>query len=180
MTEEKAGDNKTDAQSKGGKESENAAFQPIGDRSDKAKADQIEHEATAQQQQATKFEKVWKWLTKKEKEANLADYLIVLLTAVIAFWAGMTWWEMHGAGAQTDKIIAADERMATAMETTVNNAIETSRNDQRAWLGISSIPNVCAEIKRADRDSNPIYQYWQKLGAGCKNSFFRSSKRCTI
>lgn len=72
-------------------------------------------------------------------EANLADYLIVLLTAAIAFWGGMTWWEMHDAGKQTDRIIVADERIAKAMEDTLSQNIEIYRNDQRAWVGISGI-----------------------------------------
>ncbi len=90
------------------------------------------------------------WLREKEREANLADYLIVLLTAVIAFWAGMTWLEIHGAGKQTDRIISADERMAKAMEDSVGQAkqgldvsIEASRTDQRAWMDmiINAPPN---------------------------------------
>ncbi|SRR5258708_6789126 len=92
------------------------------------------------------FWRVTHWLQKKEKEANLADYLIVLLTAAIVFWGGMTWWEMHDAGTQTNKIIAADERLAKAMEDSVAQAkigldasIDISRNDQRAWVGITGI-----------------------------------------
>ncbi len=94
----------------------------------------------------SKLLRAQRWLKSKADEANLADYLIVLLTTVIAFWAGMTWLEMHNAGQQTDKIIAADERIATAMEKTVgqardalNASIEASRNDQRAWVGITRI-----------------------------------------
>jgi hypothetical protein len=82
------------------------------------------------------------WFKEKDREANLADYLVVLLTTVIAFWAGMTWWEMHDAGTQTNRIIAADERLATAMENSVKEAgksldatIDNFHLDQRAWIG---------------------------------------------
>jgi hypothetical protein len=56
------------------------------------------------------------------------------------------WHEMHDGGAQTDRIIAADERIATAMETTAQKASDSlkenraaSRVDQRAWLGVKDI-----------------------------------------
>lgn len=49
---------------------------------------------------------------------------------------------MHDAGYQTDKVIAADERLAKAMERSVsqgqealNATIEQFRLDQRAWIG---------------------------------------------
>jgi len=99
------------------------------------------------------FWKTVHWLQAKEREANLADYLIVLLTAAIVFWGGMTWWEMHDAGQQTERIICADERLAKAMEdsvtqaksgmdasnaqskTVLDAAIAQFQLDQRPWVG---------------------------------------------
>lgn len=78
------------------------------------------------------------------EKAKWTDIAIVILTVGIMLWAGLQWWEMHDAGKQTDKIIAADERLAKAMEDSVAQAkssldasIEISRNDERAWLGIT-------------------------------------------
>lgn len=58
----------------------------------------------------------------------------------------MQWKEMDDSGKQTDKIIAADERLATAMENSVAQAgkaldatIEQNNLDQRAWVGVNSI-----------------------------------------
>lgn len=69
------------------------------------------------------------------------DVAIVLLTAGIVFLATMQWREMINAGVQTDKIIAADERLANAMEDSVTNAQAAfdAANKQailgeRAWL----------------------------------------------
>src|SRR5271169_442839 len=56
------------------------------------------------------------------KKVSLTDWITAASTFVIMCWAGLQWWEMHGAGEQTDRIIAADERVASAMESTVNQA----------------------------------------------------------
>src|SRR5216683_2612083 len=74
------------------------------------------------------------------------------VTTATALFIAFQWKEMHDAGTQTDRIIAADERIATAMESSVRKSeeiltasIETSRNDQRAWVGINGIQVVSLE-----------------------------------
>ncbi len=69
------------------------------------------------------------------------DVAIVILTGGIVFFAFMQWYEMSNAGVQTNRIIAADERLATAMESSVmeaNKALtatqEAMRVDQRPWV----------------------------------------------
>jgi hypothetical protein len=71
---------------------------------------------------------------------------IAAATIVIAVATVYTYLEVHGGSVQTDKIIAANQRIATAMETAVGQAgtaiqasIDASRNDQRAWFGIKEI-----------------------------------------
>jgi hypothetical protein len=83
-----------------------------------------------------------KKLWAKVCEVTLSDWLMVLFTAVIAYYASAQYAEMHGAGAQTDRIIAADERLATAMENSVaasgkalDATIAQNQLDQRAWVG---------------------------------------------
>jgi hypothetical protein len=70
------------------------------------------------------------------------DVAIVILTAGICYFAYVQSREMVNTGIQTDKIIAADERLATAMENSVKEAsnslkatIDQSHLDQRAWVG---------------------------------------------
>ena len=77
---------------------------------------------------------------------NWTDVAIVMLTCGIVFLAYMQHRDMTDAGTQTDKIIATDERLAKAMEDSVTQAkrgldasIDISRNDQRAWVGITGI-----------------------------------------
>jgi hypothetical protein len=138
MTEKKPAGNVAAPENKGSQDPSDNTSQPISNGAEDKKSNEMQHNGRTQQQHP-KARKTWNWIAEKEKEANLADYLIVLLTAAIVFWAGMTWLEVHDAGHQTDKIVAADERMAKAMEDTVTNGIETSRNDQRAWVGINGI-----------------------------------------
>jgi hypothetical protein len=71
------------------------------------------------------------------------DVAIVLLTGGIVFLAFMQWREMSNAGVQTDKIIAADERIAKAMESSLGKAQQafdaTTKQAilaERAWLGV--------------------------------------------
>jgi hypothetical protein len=73
--------------------------------------------------------------------AKWTDKAIVVLTAGIVFLAFMQWLEMHEGGKQTDRIIAADERMAGAMEGAVDQAkisFEAANKQailsQRAWI----------------------------------------------
>jgi hypothetical protein len=80
------------------------------------------------------------------------DIAIVILTGGIVFLAYMQHRDMADAGTQTDKIIASDERFAKAMEDSVAQAkrgldasIETSRIDQRAWVGPTG--NVSLNLK---------------------------------
>jgi hypothetical protein len=145
MAEQESSANQAKPDEKSADASTDSVSKPIGDGANNKETKAIQQEATNEQKETNKLMRTWNWLKRKADEANLADYLIVLLTAVIAFWAGMTWWEMHDAGTQTNKIIAADERLATAMENSVTKSgdalkasIEASRTDQRAWVGFEN------------------------------------------
>jgi hypothetical protein len=81
----------------------------------------------------------WESLKGKGK----SNRLIAVATVVIAFAGAATWWEAYSSGKQTEKIIAADERLAHGIENVfaqANNSlkasIEASRMDQRAWVGV--------------------------------------------
>lgn len=83
------------------------------------------------------------------------DVAIVILTIGIVFIGVLQFLEMHDAGVQTDKIIVADQRLATAMEQTVlqskqglDQVIKMSELDQRAWVGVKSIEFVPLEIDK--------------------------------
>lgn len=92
-------------------------------------------------------------LREKWRLTSLPNKVITLATVVIAGAGVLTfgaalfqWLEMRGAGQQTDRIIAADERLATAMENSVKEAgksldasIEQFHREQRAWVGIGGI-----------------------------------------
>jgi hypothetical protein len=87
------------------------------------------------------------------REIKFSDAVMLLLTAFIAVGTIISakaiylqYHEMHDGSAQTDKIIAADQRIATAMENAVgqagialNASINASRTDQRAWASIKEI-----------------------------------------
>jgi hypothetical protein len=89
------------------------------------------------------------WFRRKSDEANLTDWLMAFFTFVLAattivftVYAKRQWREMHDAGTQTDRIIAADERMAKAMEDSVKQgqrAFDAANKQailgERAWLG---------------------------------------------
>jgi hypothetical protein len=73
---------------------------------------------------------------------SIATIVIAVGTLVSAGAIYMQYREMHEGGAQTDRIIAADERIASAMEGTLGEAkrsldatITQNRLDQRAWVG---------------------------------------------
>jgi hypothetical protein len=73
------------------------------------------------------------------------DIAIVILTGGIVFLAYMQHRDLIDAGTQTDKIIAADERLATAMENSVaqaqsafNAANKQAILSQRAWMQVRS------------------------------------------
>ncbi len=83
------------------------------------------------------------WHDPKREHARWTDKAIVLLTFGIVFLAFMQWREMHESGAQTDRIISADERIAAAMENSVSQAKSSfdAANkqailSQRAWISI--------------------------------------------
>lgn len=92
----------------------------------------------------------------------LPNKIISLATAVIAGASLLTfgtavlqWNEMRSAGTQTDKIIAADERFATAMENSVaasgkvfDATIAQNQLDQRAWIGIRAIDSPSLEANQ--------------------------------
>lgn len=82
----------------------------------------------------------WKRDPKRER-AGWTDAAIVLLTCGIVLLAFMQWLEMHEGGKQTDRIIAADERIASAMEgslTQAKNSFDAANRQailsQRAWV----------------------------------------------
>jgi hypothetical protein len=65
-----------------------------------------------------------------------------IVTTATALFIAFQWLEMRDAGKQTDRIIVADERLATAMENSVLQAknslqatIDQAQRDQRAWVG---------------------------------------------
>lgn len=60
------------------------------------------------------------------------DVAIVVLTGGIVFLAFMQWREMNNSGTQTDKIIAADERLAKANERFAKSMEDTVTNSQTA------------------------------------------------
>ncbi|HUE52115.1 MAG TPA: hypothetical protein VMO80_07245 [Terriglobales bacterium] len=86
------------------------------------------------------------WNDPFRERASWTDKAVVFLTFGIVLLAYMQWREMHDSGAQTDRIIAADERIATAMEGVVGQGkksldatIEQNRLDQRAWVGPTTV-----------------------------------------
>jgi hypothetical protein len=83
------------------------------------------------------------------------DIAIVILTGGIVLLAYMQHKDMTDSGAQTDRIIEADKRIATAMEgnlaqsiRSLDASIELSRSDQRAWVGMVGI-----DVNKAVQDS---------------------------
>lgn len=89
--------------------------------------------------------KEW-WRDPYRERTSWTDRAIVLLTAGIVLLAWMQWREMNDSGKQTDRIIAADERMATAMEQSnikAQNAFDSATKQaeitQRPWIGIASV-----------------------------------------
>jgi hypothetical protein len=85
-------------------------------------------------------------IRKRSEFPKWTDIAIVILTGGIVYYAHMQHRDLIEAGIQTDKIIAADERLARAMEDNVKQAgdalkatIDQAHLDQRAWLGIKSI-----------------------------------------
>jgi hypothetical protein len=86
------------------------------------------------------------YLRKWWEETKWTDKTIAVFTVVIAGAAILQWCEMRDAGRQTDRIIAADERLATAMEKSVAAAgkaldatIAENQLDQRAWIIVRGI-----------------------------------------
>lgn len=83
----------------------------------------------------------WRQKRRTRENAKFTDLVIMWATIVIAVAAVIQVWEIIDSGRQTDKIIAADERVAAAMEGAVglgNTSLQATQNsfrdDQRAWL----------------------------------------------
>lgn len=93
------------------------------------------------------------WNDPTREKAKPTDVAIAILTIGIVISAFLQLGvfilqlvEMRGAGKQTDRIIAADERLAAAMERSVGQSqeaikrnIEIFEKDQRAWIGVKSM-----------------------------------------
>lgn len=94
----------------------------------------------------------WRLTSLSNKTISIATVVIAGASLLQFGTAIFQWLEMRGAGKQTDKIIAADERLAAAMENSVKEAgksldatIEQAHLDQRAWIAateISGTPEV--------------------------------------
>jgi hypothetical protein len=68
-----------------------------------------------------------------DEKPKWTDKAIVILTGGIVFLAGMQWYEMCNSGMQTDKIIAADERLAKANERFATSMETTATNSKTAF-----------------------------------------------
>jgi hypothetical protein len=150
MTEPESQD---DQNKTGQKSAESALVQDVGTHTADHAA-HITNEPNAEQQPANKLGKfrvkIWEsvaWYWESLKGKGKSNRMIAVATFVIAIAGGATWWEAYNAGEQTDRIIAADERSASAIESAVGQAnvafsgtVEESRLDQRAWLGVEDIP----------------------------------------
>jgi hypothetical protein len=119
--------------------------QPIPSDQGDATANAANAAHRAWQWTCTKLHSAWGFI-KAPESTNVA---IAAATIVIAFATCYTYLEVHSGGTQTDKIIAADERIAKAMESAVgqagnalNASIEASRTDQRAWVGAVAITGI--------------------------------------
>lgn len=89
------------------------------------------------------------------KKPEVSNRLIAAATVVIAAASGLTWHEMRNGSTQTDGIIAADQRIATAMENTVGQAnaafkstVDQFHLEQRAWVGPTAV--IQPEFKETD------------------------------
>jgi len=85
----------------------------------------------------------WRLTSLPNKIISIATVVIAFASALAFGTAVLQWLEMHDAGAQTNKIIAADERLANAMESSVKQAgksidatLKQFHSEQRAWLSI--------------------------------------------
>jgi hypothetical protein len=123
------------------------------------------------------------------------DIAIVGLTGGIVFLAYMQHRDLIDAGTQTDKIIAADERLAKAMEDSVAQAksgldasIAASRTDQRAWIDMIIYPppnfqedkpfTTAAEMKNLGKTParNIMFGYFFEGIPPTKNPIFDDSR----
>jgi hypothetical protein len=73
------------------------------------------------------------------KSPDFTNPAISIATIVIAIATVFTYMEIHGGSIQTDKLVAAAERIAAASENAIGQSVESLRLDQRAWLNIKSI-----------------------------------------
>ncbi|MHB8526705.1 MAG: hypothetical protein ACYDD2_11180 [Candidatus Acidiferrales bacterium] len=91
---------------------------------------------------------------KSEREkVKWTDITMMGATVIIAFWAGLQWWEMHGTGEQTGQLIAAANIEATAATQNVTAANRIARssetNASAATTFASSAANINTGISRA-------------------------------
>jgi hypothetical protein len=84
---------------------------------------------------------LWRQKRIPRERAKFTDWVVMAATVVIAGAAIIQVLEMVDAGRQTDKIIAADKRLADAMEgsvtlagTSLQETQNSFRDDQRAWI----------------------------------------------
>lgn len=84
------------------------------------------------------------WIWGGIKSPDFTNPAIALATIIIAAATVLTYCEVHQGSAQTDKIIAADDRLAGAMEGVLgqsadsfNATVAQFRLEQRAWIGIT-------------------------------------------
>jgi hypothetical protein len=94
----------------------------------------------------------WRLTSLSNKTISVATVIIAVASTLQFGTALFQWLEMRDAGIQTAKIIAANERVAAAMEKSakkseeaLNANIEASRTDQRAWVGFEDV-RVTAQI----------------------------------
>jgi len=111
------------------------------------------------------------------------DVAIVVLTCGIVYLAWTQHRDLIDAGAQTDKIIIADQRIATAMElsvgaagTALNATIAQNQLDQRAWVAVIGVtmdaPEVGKKINGSVTWMNSGKTFARKVKPLCHVAFF--------
>ena len=92
---------------------------------------------------------LWRQKRREREKARFTDMVIMAATVVIAISSILQLLEMRNSGEQTDKIIAADKRIAGAMEGAVaqaNNSfsatVEQFHLDQRAWVSVGAVHTI--------------------------------------
>ena len=153
------------------------------------------HETTASAERANRAYLAWQSICKQPskfwgfvKAPESTNIAIAIATIVISIATVYTYSEIHSGSAQTDKIIAADERIATAMENAVSQShaaldasIESSRLDRRAWIGVEDIsllnqmgghlPYLTVQIKSRNAGLSPALNVANQLAVAIASSF---------